>query len=45
LTKAVWKDGECRGLYEEVYLKYLHNSQDINDEFLIEVLKFSINLG
>jgi hypothetical protein len=53
LTTAIWKDGplyykriECRRKsYEKVCLKFLHNSQDINDEFLIEVLEFSINLN
>jgi hypothetical protein len=30
--------------YEKVCLKYLHNSQDVTDEFLNEVFKFSINL-
>jgi hypothetical protein len=52
LTTAVWKDGplyynkiECRKeLYKKVCLKYLHNSQDNNDEFLTEVLECSINL-
>jgi hypothetical protein len=43
LTTAIWKDGpSCK----KVCLKYLHNSQDINDEFLIEVLEFiSIDLN
>jgi hypothetical protein len=48
LTKAIWKDGplyyngiECRReSYRKVCLKYLHNSQDINAEFSIEVLGF-----
>jgi hypothetical protein len=30
--------------YEKVCLKYLHNSQDITDKFLTEVLEFSSNL-
>jgi hypothetical protein len=48
LTKATWKDGPLyfekeryiRKSYKKVCLKYLHNLQDINDEFLIEVLEF-----
>jgi hypothetical protein len=48
LTTAIWKDGplyrNSRKGYEKVCLKYLHNSQDINDEFLIKVLEFPINL-
>jgi hypothetical protein len=54
LTTAIWKDGplhfnsiECRGeSYKKVCLRYLHNLQDINDKFLIEVLEFiSIDLN
>jgi hypothetical protein len=54
LTTAVWKDGPLyyngieyrKELCKEVCLRYLHNSQDINDEFLIEVLEFiSIDLN
>jgi hypothetical protein len=51
LTTAMWKDGplyfntEYRDeSYKKVCLRYLHNLQDINDEFLIEVLEFPINL-
>jgi hypothetical protein len=54
LATAIWKDGPLyynkiehrRELCKKVCLKYLHNSQDINDEFLIEVLEFiSIDLN
>jgi hypothetical protein len=52
LTTVIWKDGplyynrnKCSGeSYVKVCLKYLHYLQDINDEFLIKVLEFSINL-
>jgi hypothetical protein len=47
---AIWKNGPLyynvndkkliRNLCEKVYLKYLHDSQDVNDEFLNMVLKF-----
>jgi hypothetical protein len=50
LTTAIWKDGPlyynkigCRKKsYESVCLKCLHNTQDVNDEFLTEVLECSI---
>jgi hypothetical protein len=46
LTTAIWKDGplyrNSRNGYKRVCLKYLHNSQDINDEFLTEVIECSI---
>jgi hypothetical protein len=52
LTTAIWKDGPLyynkiehrKELCKKVCLKYLHNSQDNNDEFLTEVLECSINL-
>jgi hypothetical protein len=48
LTTAIWKDEPLyygngrskKNSYERVCLKYLHNSQDINDKFLTEVLEF-----
>jgi hypothetical protein len=47
LTKVMWKGGPLcfekeryiKKSYKKVCLKYLHNSQDINDEFLIKVLE------
>jgi hypothetical protein len=54
LTTAIWKDGPLhyyeierrKKPYEGICLKYLHNSQNINDEFLTEVLEFiSIDLN
>jgi hypothetical protein len=51
LTTAIWKDGPLyyndeREPYERVCLKYLHNTRDIDDEFLTEVLEFiSIDLN
>jgi hypothetical protein len=48
-TLAIWEKGLFRSSYginlvrksyEKVYLKFLHNSQEITDEFLNKVLKF-----
>jgi hypothetical protein len=54
LTTAIWKEGPLRydkdkkewvrTSYERVCLIYLHNLQDIDDEFIIKVLNFSANL-
>jgi hypothetical protein len=51
---AIWKEGPLRYNYDEyewtrepyvrVYLRYLHNSQDITEEFINKVLNFSMNL-